>query len=79
MFYLAAAVSDFFLPRQKMVRVFSPCEIVASWFMTMICAVRTQDTIRQRKFINRNGPSTKDFETYGRRVDEGRFHRFFQG
>ena len=78
MFYLAAAVSDFFLPRQKMVREIF-LKIVVSLFMTMIYAVRTQDTIRQRKFINRNGPSTKDFETYGRRVDEGRFYCFFQG
>ena len=64
---------------KKWYKFFSSCVKITSWFVTTTCAVRTQDTIRQRKFINRNGPSTKDFETYGRRVDEGRFYRFLQG
>ena len=52
MFYLAAAVSDFFLPKQKMVSPPLPHPLASLALIHDHVAVTTQDTIRQRKFIN---------------------------
>ena len=49
MFYLAAAVSDFFLPKQKMV---STSPLASLVLIHEYIIVRTQDTVKQRKFIN---------------------------
>lgn len=62
MYYLAAAVSDFFLPRQKMVSMGR--RSLGSW-LNVISLVRAQDSIRERQFAHRNGPSAEDLEAYG--------------
>ena len=52
MFYLAAAVSDFFLPKQKMVKSTSLLLLDCYTLDLRQYTVRTQDTIRKRKFVN---------------------------
>jgi len=66
MYYLAAAVSDFFLPRQKMVILFF--WLCMCWFAE-IFAVSPQNSVGERKPAHRNGPSSKDLEAHGGRMD----------
>lgn len=78
LYYLAAAVSDFFLPRQKMVgSVFFTAVIRACDDLPR--TVRTQNTVRQGQSPHRDGSGTEDPEAASSRVDSGRFHRLLQG
>jgi len=76
MYYLAAAVSDFFLPRQKMV-------CLLFWLCLVhfgdLVVVSPQDSVGKGKPTHRNGPSAKDLEAHGGRVDPEGFCRVFQG
>lgn len=76
MYYLAAAVSDFFIPRQRMVR--SLCTEHGS-LLTAWSKVGTQDSVRQRIPHHRNGSSTEGTQNDGTRVEQARLHRILQG
>lgn len=70
LFYLAAAVSDFFVPRQKLVCVTmfpSQSFVVLGWFSvdSSSCLVRAQDSIWQRHITYRNGSSSEDPQSVG--------------
>jgi hypothetical protein len=78
MYYLAAAVSDFFLPRQKM--VFLPClSCLAHSTFADLATVSPQDSIGEGKPAHRDGSSAKDLEAHGGRVDPAGFCRVLQG
>lgn len=73
MYYLAAAVSDFFLPRQKLVRL-----VFVTRCPVLICersVVGAQDSVWQREPAHRDGPGAQNPEALGGRMDARRVHR----
>lgn len=88
LFYLACAVSDFFLPSEKMVRPsssFSPFSTDRSFFPHLLG--RAQDPIgrhgrpaRPRRTIDtRHGPGPQDPQAARQRMDQRRLRRLLQG
>ena len=75
MYYLAAAVSDFFLPRQKMVFASLPTHPTFTEFF----AVSPQNSIREGESAYRDGSGSEDFEAHGSGVDSTGFRRLLQG
>jgi phosphopantothenate-cysteine ligase len=71
MFYLAAAVSDFFLPEDRTVSQQS-----SAW-AKLIDVGRTQDSIWARNIESGNGSSSKSPQALGTRMDPRRLYRFF--
>ena len=77
LYYLAAAVSDFFLPRQKMVRRRSSQH--RSIMEPMGFLVRAQNSIWEGQLVDRDGSSAQDFKATGRRMDPRRVYSVIQG
>jgi phosphopantothenate-cysteine ligase len=65
MYYLAAAVSDFFLPRQKMVSTKWIDDIPP---LLNISVVRAQNSVREGEFAHRDGPGSENLKAHGRRM-----------
>ena len=76
MFYLAAAVSDFFLPQQKMVRL---AYAVESSFAEKDCAGPAQDPVGQGLPSFRNGFGTQNSPASCSGMEQQRLHNLFQG
>ena len=70
MFYLAAAVSDFFLPEDRVVRHQPPAQLTTG---------RAQDSVKQGDSLARDGPSAQSTQTARARVDARGVHRQLQG
>jgi phosphopantothenate-cysteine ligase len=65
LYYLAAAVSDFFLPTQKLVCFFRTC-LISGYVLTCILAtVRAQNSIHKRLLADRDGPGSQDSKAHG--------------
>lgn len=84
MFYLAAAVSDFFLPEDKTVRLFLPS--VFSYLaccgpvLTLWARVgRTQDPKWSRNTLTGDGSSSESVTAFGARMESRRVHSQLQG
>lgn len=76
MFYLAAAVSDFFLPEDRVVSFFSPAE---DDFESKLTPGRAQDPEQEGLALARDGPGAKGAQTARAGVDAGGLHRVVQG
>ncbi len=83
MFYLAAAVSDFFLPQNRVVSIstsFQACLANADLSeIAFICTVRAQNPKREGKLGSRDGSGSESPATVGTGVDTGCLYRLVQG
>jgi hypothetical protein len=66
MYYLAAAVSDFFLPRRKLVSGLAFLLVHEKYISTAAVSVRAQDSIGQGQPAHRDGSGPQNSETDGR-------------
>lgn len=80
MFYLAAAVSDFFLPDERTVRPSGLYTRETSGHGADESGIgRTQDSVGSRDSQSRNGSSSKSPQAARTRMDTGRIHCLIQG
>ena len=82
LYYLAAAVSDFFLPRQKMVRAVPVPPLPAGArraHAIHALIVRAQDPVGKGQLAHRDGPGAEDPQTSGGGMDPRGLHCVLQG